>query len=218
MLTQRADHGISFTRRDLVRLMIASLLLIAALTATLGVDIVPSGLGLEIGAIAQDSVRAPTSITYESKILTDRARSDARDAVAPQYDYSAERAANVAAQQGAAFTQAVAAADAAFDTVITPLNRAALLQSILPGLSDAARTTLVTLSPERWRVIRNEAARVLDEVERSQLRDTDLASQREFLGSRIQAGLSSDERVLATELINGLVLANSSYRDRKSVV
>src|SRR5260221_1851809 len=120
MLAPRADYGVSFTRRDLVRLLIASLLLIAALTATLGVDIVPSGLGLQAGTIAQDSVRAPSAITYESKILTDRARSDARDAVAPQYDYSAERAASVAAQQGAAFTQAVAAADAAFDSVITP--------------------------------------------------------------------------------------------------
>ena len=213
MLTQRAEHRVTFTRRDFVRLVVASVVLIATLTATLAVDVAPSGLGLQVGAIAQDSIRAPRAITYESRILTDRARSDAADAVAPQYDYSAERAASVAAQQGAAFTQGVASADAAFNSNLSPVNRADLLRSTLPALSDAARSTLVTLSPERWRVIRNEAARVLDEVERSQLRDTDLATQRQFLDSRIQAGLSPDERALATELISPLVVANSSYSE-----
>ena len=213
MLPQRAEHRVTFTRRDLVRLVVASVVLIVALTATLAVDVAPSGLGLRVGAIAQDSVRAPRAITYESKILTDRARSDAADAVAPQYDFSAERAANVAAEQGAAFTQAVAGADAAFTSSLSPASRADLLQSTLPTLSDGARSTLVTLSPERWRVVRNEAARVLDEVERSQLRDTDLATQRQFLGSRVQAGLSADERALATELIGPLVVANSSYSE-----
>ena len=213
MLAQRPDSGIGFTRRDLVRLIIASGLLIVTLTAILAVDVAPSGLGLQVGAIAQSSVRAPRSITYESKILTARARAEAADAVAPQYDFSAERAANVAAQQGAALTQALAPADAIFTSSLSPVNRADLLQSTLPGLSDAARPTLITLSPERWRVIRNEAARVLDEVERSQLRDTDLATQRQFLGSRVQAGLSADERQLATELIGPFVVANSSYSE-----
>jgi len=213
VLTQRLDHAVAFTRRDLLRLVIASVLLIVALTATLAIDVAPSGLGLEMGAIAQDSVRAPRAITYESRILTDRARSLAADAVAPQYDYSAERAANIAAQQGAVFAGAMATADAAFSADVSPFNREALLQGTLPALSDAARSTLITLSPERWRVLRNEGARVLDEIERSQLRDTDLATQRQFLNSRIQAGLSGDERDLATELISPLIVANSSYSE-----
>lgn len=213
MLAQRADHDIGFTRRDLVRLVIASVLLIVTLTAILALDVAPNGLGLHVGAIAQGSVRAPRAITYESRILTDRARSEAADAVAPQYDFSAERAASVAAQQGAALMQALAGADAIFNSSLSLVNRADLLQSTIPQLGDAARSTLVTLSSERWRVVRNEAARVLDEVERSQLRDTDLATQRQFLGSRVQAGLSGDERQLATELIGSLVVANSSFSE-----
>ena len=56
-----------------------------------------------------------------------------------------------------------------------------MLGATLPTLTDAARATLVMLSPERWRVIRNEAARVLYEVESTQLRDTDVPTQRQFL-------------------------------------
>ncbi len=47
--------------------------------------------GSRSAAIAQDTIRAPRALTYESKILTDRARSDAADAVPFQYDYSPEK-------------------------------------------------------------------------------------------------------------------------------
>ncbi len=213
MLAQRADNTSKFTRRELVRLTISSVVLIVTLTATLAIDVAPSGLGLTVGAIAQSSVRAPRAITYESQILTDRARSDARDAVPPQYDYSPERAAALASQQAAAFAQAVSSADDVFNAALNAINRADLLRSLLPSLSDGSHETLATLSPTRWRVVRAEALRVLDEIERTQLRDTDVVTQRQFLSSRVQADLTNDERALAVELISPLVLANSSYSE-----
>src|SRR4051794_17708932 len=147
MLARGAENASTFTRRDLVRLSVASVLLIATMTLTLAVDVAPSGLGLTVGAIAPESIRAPRALTYDSRILTDRARSDARDAVPPQYDYSPERASAIAAQQIAAFNLAVAGADAAFGSNLDTVNRADLLRSTLPSLSDATRETLIGLSP-----------------------------------------------------------------------
>src|SRR4051812_4643054 len=169
MLARGADNAGTFTRRDLVRLTIASVLLIATLTVTLAVDVAPSGLGLAVGAPAPESIRAPRALTYESRILTDRARSDAADGVPPQYDYSPERGSAIAAEQIAAFNQAVAGADAAFGSDLNSVNRADLLRTTLSGLSDAAHETLIALSPARWQVVRGEAKRVLDEIERTQL-------------------------------------------------
>jgi putative nucleotidyltransferase with HDIG domain len=213
MLAYRTDHAAKFTRRDLIRLCVASVLLIVTLTATLAIDIAPGGLGLKVGTVADASIRAPRAIQYVSQINTDRAKSNARDGVPPQYDYSPERAANIATQQAAAFGNAVANADAAFSSSLNAINRQDLLRSTLPGLSPAAHDTLDTLSPERWQVIRREALRVLSELEQTQLRDTDVATQLQFLGNRVEAGLGADERELAVELISPFVLANSSYSD-----
>ena len=100
MLAQRPDQIFNFTRRDFARLVVAAILLVVALSTILGVDVAPSGLGLQVGTIAQDSVRAPRALTYTSDILTARARSDAADGVAPQYDFSPQRAADVADAAG----------------------------------------------------------------------------------------------------------------------
>jgi putative nucleotidyltransferase with HDIG domain len=214
VFSQRPDRAVPFTRRELVRLTVAALLLIVTLTGILAVDVAPASLGLQAGHPAQESIRAPRAITYVSEINTKRAQDQAAEGVPPQYDYSAERAANIAAQQGAAFTAEVTDADAAFNsTTLDAINRADLLRSTLPGLSDGARETLTTLSPTEWRVIRAEATRVLNEMEQTELRDTDLTTQRQLLGSRVEAGLSSDERELVVELISPLVVANSSYSE-----
>jgi putative nucleotidyltransferase with HDIG domain len=213
MLAQRPDQIVNWTRRDLARLLVAAILLVVALSAILGVDVAPSGLGLQVGTIAQGSVRAPRAITYTSDILTAQARRDAADKVAPQYDFSPQRAADVATQQGAAFAEEVQGVDAAFASNLGALNRSSLLGIAVPGLSDTSTAILAQLEPNRWPSVRTEAARVLDEIERSELRDTDLATQRQFLSGRVQAGLSDTERVLAVDLISPLIIANSSYSE-----
>src|SRR5204863_2699272 len=140
-----------------------------------GADIVPKGLGLEVGQVAPEDIRAPRQLDVVSETATQRARQEARDAVAFQYDYTPERAATIADQQSAAFTRSVAAADAAFQANLKAPARQELLKSVLPNLAADTRATLVGLSPERWRAVRADAARLLDEVERTELRDTEIA-------------------------------------------
>ena len=213
MLPQPVDRAVLFRRGDAVRLIVVSLLLIGALTAILAIDVVPTGLGLQVGDIAQSSIRAPRALTFESAILTAQARADARAAVPPQYDYTPERAATITAEQAAAFERAVSPVDAAMTAELAPAARAELLKTALPGLSAEARATLLDLAPERWKAVRDEAVRVLDRVERTELRDTDVAAARRDLGSRLLGDLTPAERALAAEILAPLLVANSSYSE-----
>ena len=88
MLAQRADTPDHFTRRDASRLFIFSLLLVIAMSAILGVDIVPARAELVVGEPAPGDVRAPRTEQYTSDVATDAERERARAAVPFQYDYT----------------------------------------------------------------------------------------------------------------------------------
>jgi cyclic-di-AMP phosphodiesterase PgpH len=210
MLAQR-EATTQFTRRDAGRFIAAALLLVVALAAILGVDFEPAALQVEIGRPATEDVRAPRAAEYESEILTQAEQERARGAVPPQYDYSAEQGAAIAAEQLRAFEQSVAPIDAAFAPTVAPEDRVTLLEQALPGLTSTVRATLVSLEPDRWVTVRAEAARVLDALLRTELRDTQVASVRDRLPGRMAGDLSEDERELAAALIRSFVVANSSY-------
>jgi putative nucleotidyltransferase with HDIG domain len=156
-------------------------------------------------------VVAPRALNYTNELLTEQARQAARLAVDPQYDYTSERAITIAAAQLSSFTKQVSPLDTAFAPGTSAEQRQALLDAVLPGLSDDARTVLQTMDPERWAVLRTEAARVLDVTERAELRDTEVAQARERLSAQMAGGLSDGERALAAELIGPLLVPNSSF-------
>jgi putative nucleotidyltransferase with HDIG domain len=211
MLATSAEPAAQFTRRDLFRLLAASVLLVAAMSVILGVDILPAQPQLELGKPAPADVVAPRAGEYTSDVLTKDAQDAAIAAVEPQYDYTAEKAEAIAADQAKAFDVEVATIDAAFGGGITPDNRQAVLEQAVPGLSKATRATLVALTPDRWTAVRNEAARVLANTERAELRDTEVAALRDRLAGQLGGDLSADERDLAAALISPLVVPNSSY-------
>ena len=82
MLTQRVDTSTRFTRHDLPRVAIAAGILILALAAILGADILPEApLDVEQGTIATRDIVAPRAIDFESTVQTDAARAAASAAV-----------------------------------------------------------------------------------------------------------------------------------------
>jgi putative nucleotidyltransferase with HDIG domain len=198
------------SRRELGRVALAFASLVLLLTLAAGVDLTP-GFDLQVGDLVQGDIRAPRALTYTNDLLTQQARDQARAAVPPQYDYTSERAITIAREQLDAFNRRVAALDTAFSPDTSAEDRAALLDSAMPNLSEDARTILLQLDPERWAPIRTEAARVLDVTERGELRDTQVAEARLRLSSQMAGGLTNDERMLASELIASLIVPNSSF-------
>jgi putative nucleotidyltransferase with HDIG domain len=215
VLAQRAEIPVRFSRRDATRLGIASVVLVILLTMILGVDVLlPQPLSLNVGDVATRDILAPTTpVPFQSDVQTEARRQDAAKAVLPQYDYSTEKAIAVAASQAAALRRAIVPVNTAFDPATKKPDRQQLLADALPTLSSAARATLEALTPARWTAVREEAIRILDATERTELRDAAVAQTRLTLESRMAGGLSEAERILAAELISPFVVANSSLSE-----
>ena len=211
MLVQRPARATPFTRRDLVRLLISSILLIIALTAVLASDIIPSKLNATVGQVATADIVAPRATTYVSETLTQQARDTASQAVAPQYDYTPAKGDTVAQAATVVLNTAITPVDAAFSAALTDTARKALLKNAIPGLSDESLATLLAMAPDRWPTVRAEARRLLDQLERSELRDSDLASTKANLAGLVLGGLQASERQLVAELVAPVLTANSSY-------
>jgi putative nucleotidyltransferase with HDIG domain len=212
MLAQRYLRLAAFSRRDALRFALPLGVLAFVTTAILGADVLPQRATVGVGDVATADIVAPRAVEFDSAIQTEQARQAARGAVQPQYDYTTAKGAAVANEQAGEFNVRVAAVDSAFEADLKPEDRQPLLESAIPDLGKADRATLVDLTSERWQAVRDEAARVLDQVERAELKDTgQVADVRAGLGERMAGGLNADERSLATALIAPLVVPNSSF-------
>jgi hypothetical protein len=214
MIAQHAVAAASrFTGREARRAVIAFVLLTVGLSAILVIDLAPAQSQLAVGDVAATDIRSPRSTSFVSDIGTAEAITAARTAVPPQYDFSADQANALAAQQAGAFGSRVNPIDAAFVPTIPEDERKVLLAAVVPVLSETSREVLVALAPERWSAVREEAARVLDTLLRSELRDTEVADVRDGLAGRMGGDLSEGERALAAELIGTFVVPNSSFSE-----
>ena len=212
MLTPRAPVLARFTRNDASRAAVAATVLIVVLTAILAVDLLPSDpVRYEVGEVVREDLTAPRAVSFESQTLTEQARATARAAVPPQFDYTADNAIAIANEQASAFTDRVRRVDTAFATDLTEAERAALLETAIPGLGETARAALLGLDAPRWAAIRTEAGRVLDGTLRTELRDTQVADRRATIDGVMGGDLDEAERMLAAEIIRPLIVPNSSF-------
>ncbi len=212
LLTRPVEAITRFTRGDAVRLVISSGILVLVLTAVLASDILPEApLSATTGQLARADVVATRALEFESDVLTAKAKAAARLAVESKYDYTTENAIAIADAQQVAFERRVNRVDTAFAAELTNEQRAAILQTAVLDLSDTATATLMALDPGRWASVRTEGARVLDSLERAELRDTIVQPTRTRLSGLMAGTLDAAERELAAELISPLVVPNSSF-------
>ena len=211
MLSQRAsDASETFTRRDLTRLIVAAILLVATLTGIFALDLFPQRLSVQEGDVATADIVAPRTYEYVSQIQTAADRDAATKDVEPVYDYTPEKGKQIATDQLAAFRRLVAVVDGAFDPTTKEAERTALLENAIKGLSPDATATLIGLTPERWQAVRAEATRVLDATERNELKDSNVDTVKAQLADEM-ALLTEGERALAAEIISPLIQPNSAY-------
>jgi hypothetical protein len=214
MLARSGRVRAAFTRYDGLRMVGLTGLFVLALAAVLATDALPGpllGSGVIVNDVATVDIRAPHGATFESASETARRQDQARERVAPQYDYSPDRGRLTAERQLAQFEDTVAAIDAAFNAILTPEARQAALRGAVPRLSVTARETLVGLDRTAWLALRVEMKQVLDNAQRIEIRDTLLAEARISLTDRFDPSLPSAERALANELVAPLLVANSTY-------
>ena len=133
---------LGFTWSDLRRLLGITLLLVASITAVLGVDILPTPVTAQVGSLVPTDIRAPRAQVVTSQVKTEEAREAARASVLPQYDYTTEKALAIAAEQASRLRQLLIPIETAFGPSATPEQRAAILTDVVPTLSEGARATL----------------------------------------------------------------------------
>ena len=211
-MLSRSSEAVRLSRREIARLGAVGGALIVVLTVILGIDVSPR-FDLNVGDLAPTDVRAPRAATFTNTVLTHQARVAARLAVTPQYDFTSEKAIAIAAEELDAFGRLVAPLDSAFDEKTPAADRAVLIDAFVPKVSTEAQTVLRTLKPDRWDAVRTEASRVLDIIERTELRDDAVALARTQLREQMAGGLSDGERQLAASLIAPLLVPNSSFSE-----
>jgi putative nucleotidyltransferase with HDIG domain len=211
VLARRSRRFLSFTRRDAVRLFVAAALLVVGMSAILSFDIFPTRFAAQVGQVSDRDVKAPRSLVYSSQVATDQQRQTARDAVAPQYDYTTQRGNNAAARQSAEFDTAMAPVDAVFTAPLDPDARTIALGQALPNLSRTALATVQGLTPVQWTSLRTEMARVLETAQRAEVRDTSLDDSRARLRSAFSDRFRQDTQALGVEILSPLLVANSTY-------
>jgi putative nucleotidyltransferase with HDIG domain len=211
MLSRSFNRVTRFTRQDAGRLAIATFLLVGGLTAILSIGDLPQAYNLQEGSVAPQQIRSPRAIRFESAVKTATARQAASDGVEPQYDFSADTASTLARRQLEALATTIAPVDAAFIGPLTAVGRSAALAGTLPGISSTARKTLDAMEVDRWSMVAAEATRVLGTLQRSELRDSEMEGTRRNLGGLFSPQLTDDERGLATEIVDPLLVPNSTY-------
>src|SRR4051812_19320886 len=205
MLTQRpVVPSSTFTRRDFRRLGIGAALLVVAMTAIFAIDLQPARLVVALGDVASADIAAPRTLSYPSDVRTEAARAAAVQNVKPVYDYGSQKALRIANAEAIQFDNRVAQIDRAFDPATDKEERDKVLAETISALSEPARATLEALTPERWAVVREQAASTLDRLERGELKDSDLVPTKADLPNQMSANLDQGEAALAAELISPL--------------
>ncbi len=193
-----------------LRLVLLGLALSAVTGLVMAQPLLPTGqVLLEEGDVAPETIRAPSSLVYDSRIRREEERERAASRVSPIYSspqgdlarQQLERAREVLDYLGSVRADSLAA---------RAQKRAWVLA--VPELSSLAPETidsLLALSTESWDRVQLETLAVIGEVMRQEIREGEVSEARRRVPRMIGLDLSDEEAAIATALTQSFVVANS---------
>lgn len=192
-------------------------LLIAVLTASVGILLIGlfawqipfSGqFNLRAGEVAPLDVVAPRQITYESQLLTERARERAAAAIPDQYDSPDGRVRRQQIEQAHSVLAYIGMVRA--DEYATPELQTDYLLAIA-GLSLTTELVVLILdaTAAEWEAVVNETPVTLDRVMREEIRESTLAAARRRVPALVAGDLNERANTIVVELVRGLIRPNS---------
>ena len=171
-----------------------------------------SALPMEIGDVATQDILAPYSMTFESEVLTARARSDAANAVDPVFlptDPSIGRR-----QVESLRTILYYITTVRQDVYATTEEKISDIQAIENlNLSEESITRILLLSESRWNAIQSEATSVLEQIMRNTLRERDIFTARRNIPSMIDFAFPEDQANIVTEVVEPFIIPNSLFSE-----
>ena len=199
-------------RGPLARAIILTLLLAAALTAILTLNVVPGQVVLDVGQVAQAEIRAPRPVQFTSQSQTDAARLAAANSVLPQYEPIGP-AADIASEQLKSFdslTQSVTTAlqqrdqkKLSGDALTAKLNLAAGTR-----LTSAQIGELAVMSVQHWKQVAGTSRAVVATTQAGSVREDDMTAVRVDAHNAITNDLDVTDRQLAGDLAAAFLAPN----------
>jgi putative nucleotidyltransferase with HDIG domain len=165
---------------------------------------------LAVGDVAPYNILAPTSLTFESQILTARQQDVAAAAVPAVYspvDTSIARQQLERLRNALAYINNVRADSyATTEQKITDMSALEYAQ-----LSRDTIVAILSLSSSGWSGVSQEAISILDQVMREPIRDDQVAAVNQRIPNLVSLSFPEDQSSIITILIQAFVVPNSLY-------
>ncbi|MFZ3071473.1 MAG: HDIG domain-containing metalloprotein [Anaerolineaceae bacterium] len=174
---------------------------------------VPAG----VGEVAGQEILAPYSVTYESKVFTERARKEAAAAVEPVHlpaDPSIAR--HQLENLNSILYYISTVRKDTFATRDQKLSDIASLSEV--RLSASVANQILDLDEQSWQDIENESNRVLEQVLRDTIRNDTVGQVRGNLPAVIDFSFPTDESQIIIALISPLIVPTSLFSEEQTNV
>ncbi len=198
------------------RVLLLSWLFVVAASLILIFQLLPTKqVTLEEGDVSPVDIRVPRKTTYVSKIWTEKARARAEAEVKDAYDPPDAR---IARQQVTRARQVLNYIDSVRHDDYAGLEVKMDWLTAIPdlSLSPAVISQILSLSEGDWSEVSNEVVYVIDQVMREEIRESQLASAKRVLPTKVSLNLSETEAEIVSELAKNFVKANSFYNKEKT--
>lgn len=172
----------------------------------------PSSYPIQLREVASQDITAPSSLSYESSVMTETARAEAEAAVSPIYlpaDPAIARRQLELMRVVLAYVNTVRQ-----DSFATVDQKISDLESI-----SAVRFTrdfslqILTLSEARWQMVQEESLKVLEQLMRSTIREDQIDSARRSITTLISYSLPEDLALVITGTVSPFLTPNSLYSE-----
>ena len=168
--------------------------------------------GLKVGDVAPNDIRAPRTITYVSDILTEEARKDAADNVNNIYLPADPSISRTQVQNLRYLFQYInivrndeySSRDQKVDDI---------LAITITDFDESTINQLLDLSPEDWTTLQDESIRILENIMRNSIRETQVLTQIQNIPAMTNYYISQSVANLVSMIVSRFVTANSLFSE-----
>ncbi len=193
-----------------VGVIFLALLLIVSVSAVLLIRVVPDSVDLRVGEAATRAILAPQSVTYVSRYLTEQQREVAAQQVPPVYSPPDAEVVRRQLAQARGVTDYLDAVRS--DAYSSPESRKEAIKGVENlNLSPSAINAILSLDNASWKAVADDVNSVLEQIMRSEVRESDLADIRRRVPALVSHSLSPAGMEAAVGLIQALIVPNSVY-------
>ena len=169
-----------------------------------------SSYQMQLGDVASQDILAPYSLSFESELLTDRARKDAANAVEPIFlptDPSIGRRQVEQLREVLYFITTVRLDP--FANLEQKISDIQTLDAL--ALPEEIIIRILQLSDSRWNAIEAETTIVLEQIMRNTLREPDIPTTQGNILSLIDFSFPQDQADIVMELVKPFIVPNSIF-------